>query len=64
MSMQILRAPEVMDKCGFKRTTLWRLVHESDFPKPIFITSKAIGWREDQIDEWIRSRPVAVGNGS
>ena len=63
MSTRILRAAAVMDKCGFRRTTLWRLVHEADFPKPIFITGKAIGWREDQVDEWIDARPVAVSNG-
>ncbi len=57
---RILRAPEVVRLIGVSRTTLWRMERAGKFPKRISISGggTAVGWREDQIREWIDSRKL------
>lgn len=51
-----LRAAEVMRIIGVSRTTLWRMEREGKFPKRRSISGAAVGWREDEVQEWIDSR--------
>ena len=60
--MRLIRATEVQHKCGFKRTTLWRLVQDGQFPEPVHLTRKAIAWREEEVDQWIKERLPVVAN--
>ena len=58
--MRLIRVAEVLHKCGFGRTTLWKMGGDDDFPTAVQLTGKAIAWREEEIDEWIANR-VPVG---
>ena len=60
MPKRLLRVAEVMDRCGFKRTTLHRLVKRDDFPKPVMLTNRAVAWLESDVEEWIESRHEAI----
>jgi prophage regulatory protein len=53
---RILRDAEVGAQTGTSRTTRWRLIKRNQFPAPVKISENAIGWRESEIQEWIRSR--------
>jgi prophage regulatory protein len=44
-------------KTGLGRTQLWRKVRAGTFPAPIEISDNSIGWPEEAIDAWLRSRP-------
>ena len=42
---------------GISRPTLWRLVKDGRFPKPIHITGgHAVGWVASEVQEWILAR--------
>ncbi len=60
--MKILRKPRVIEKVGVSGPTIWRLERDGKFPKRIQISPGAVGWLEEDIDEWIESREVASGN--
>jgi len=47
-------------KLNMSRTQFFKMRKSDDFPKARRITTKRIGWIESEIDDWIRSRPVAV----
>lgn len=52
---RILREAEVEKQTGLSRTTRWRLVKEKKFPAPIKLSGSAVGWRESDVQKWIRS---------
>ena len=58
---RILRTPEVVRVTGLSKTTIWRRVRSGDFPAPVKLgspDSRSIGWRQEEIEKWIESRPV------
>lgn len=58
---RLLREPEVAARTGLSRTLRWRLARIGRFPKSIPITDRIRGWRERDVESWIRSRIEAAG---
>lgn len=56
--MKVLSSKQVTQKCSISRTTIWRLEALGQFPKRIKLSSRRVGWREDEIDEWISKSNV------
>ena len=58
--MQIMRIKEVIQKTGLSRATIYRLSKDidSDFPPPVKLSAKTIGWVDDAITNWIAQRPA------
>ena len=54
-----LRPRVVMDRTGYSRVQLWRKSRDpnDDFPLPVQLGGNAIGWFEDEIEEWLATRP-------
>lgn len=63
MGYRILRLPEVKERTGLKKTAIFEHVRRGDFPAPIKITEKAIGWIEQDIDDFIERRIEASRQG-
>ena len=56
---RILRTPEVVETTGLSKTTIWRRLRSGDFPIPVKLggpDSRLIGWKQEDIEEWIDSR--------
>ena len=58
--MRVLRLDEVVARVGLSKSTLWRYIKEGYFPKPIKLGPRATGWIEQEIEDWISSRPRAA----
>ena len=56
---RFLRRPEVTARTGLARSTIKVRMREGSFPKPLSLGSRAVGWIEAEVDEWIRQRIVA-----
>ncbi len=57
---RILRSKKVQGRTGYSRMQVWRKSRdpEDDFPSPVKLSANgATGWYEDEIDEWLASRP-------
>lgn len=54
--MRVLKLKEVLLKTSLGKTTLYMLVKDSTFPKPIPLGLRAVGWLESEVDTWIQSR--------
>jgi prophage regulatory protein len=52
----ILRLPSVKNKTGLGRSTIYLLIAKGDFPKPISLGLRAVGFLENEIDAWIAGR--------
>jgi prophage regulatory protein len=55
----MLRRPEVQEITGLSRSTIYKLMQEGNFPRPVKLTGKAVAWRESVITDWLTSRPAA-----
>lgn len=56
MSTTILRLPVVKARTGLSRSTLYLRVSEGSFPKPISLGSRAVGWIESEVDDWLNKQ--------
>lgn len=60
--MKVLRVPDVVERTGLSRTTIWRRVRAGKFPAPVVLGTtvlgvQTIGWVESEIDDWIAALP-------
>ncbi len=56
LSKRIIRLPEVRNKTGCSRSTIYALIKENKFPNSISISERSVGWLESSIDDWIDSK--------
>jgi prophage regulatory protein len=53
---RILRLPEVEHRTGLKHTAIYDGMAGGTFPRPVPLGLRAVGWLEDEIDQWIDQR--------
>lgn len=58
-SPKIIRLPEVIQRTGLSRSTIYLLVSKNNFPKHIPLGLRCVGWLESEINEWIDSRAIS-----
>ena len=56
MTLTVFRRPDVERITGLSRSTLYAMIAEGEFPKPIKLGKRAVGWREADIAGWLESR--------
>ena len=56
MQNQIYRLPNVMAITGMSRSTIYALMSKDQFPKQVSLSRRCVGWKKDEIDEWISSK--------
>lgn len=56
MTQRILRRPAVEKLTGIPRSTLYAKIAVGDFPAPIKIGQRAVGWLEIDVNNWLDSR--------
>ena len=62
-SLRILRRKQVENRTGLSRSTIYLRLQEGTFPKPISLGPRAVGWLENEIDEWLAERIEKRNNG-
>lgn len=51
----------VRDITGISRTTAWRMQQTGDFPHPVPVSAKRVGWWESELTAWKARRRFASG---
>ena len=59
MAQRIIRLAEVKSKTGLSRSSIYERIKDGSFPSPIKITNHAVGWIEQEVDDWIAQRIAA-----
>lgn len=59
MASAILKLPTVKTRTGLSRSTIYKRIAEGDFPEPISLGPRAVGWLEAEVDQWIDARVKA-----
>lgn len=60
MAQPIYRRPAVQAVTGLSRSTIYDLISKGQFPRPVKLTGKAVGWTEKSLTEWLESRETAA----
>jgi prophage regulatory protein len=56
MSNKFLRLPQVLDRTGLSRTTLYLRISEGEFPKQVSLGARSVAWVEAAVENWISGR--------
>src|SRR6185503_3863781 len=57
--LRFLRFTAVRERTGLSRSTIWRLERQGVFPKHRRISQNAVGWLEQEVNEWMLGRVKA-----
>jgi prophage regulatory protein len=58
-TMRVLRLNEVMKITGLRKTTIYQLQSIGEFPRRVKMTAQAVGWIEEEVRSWIKTRMAA-----
>ena len=50
-----VRMPSVLRMTGLGRSTIYRLIAEKKFPRPVRIGDRAVAWRQTDLDSWSKA---------
>ncbi len=53
---KIIRLSTVKEITGLSRSTIYLRIEEGTFPKSISLGSRAVGWIEREVLEWVAQR--------
>jgi len=57
---RILRLPEALALTGHSKTPFYAKVKAGLIPKPVRLGAKAVGWRRNELLEYVRALPRAA----
>jgi len=49
----ILRLPQVIQKTGLCRSSIYASIAKGNFPKQLKLTKRTSGWLESEVNDWI-----------
>lgn len=56
MATVILRLPAVRSRTGLSRSTIYLRIANGEFPKPVSLGGRAVGWLEADIENWLTDK--------
>jgi len=56
---KFLKRKKVLEISGLSSSALYRAIAAGAFPRPRRLGARSVAWREDEVLEWIETRPKA-----
>ena len=53
---KILKLQDVMEVTALSRSSIYAFIKTKNFPKPISLGLRAVGWLESDVQAWIATR--------
>ena len=53
---RFIRRPAVEDQTGLSRSTIYMLMQNGQFPKPVRIGGRTVAWPEAEVEAWLNAR--------
>ncbi len=51
-----IRIRQVVAATGLSKSSIYDLIREKNFPRPVPLSEKRSGWIKSEVEEWMRSR--------
>jgi prophage regulatory protein len=55
--IRLLTKKQLRELVPLAYSSIWELMRRGEFPKALRIGRQRVAWREDEVREWIESRP-------
>ena len=56
---KILRRPAVEERVGLSRSSIYAMIAEGTFPRPVRLGRRAVGWTESAVQSWLDGRTTS-----
>ena len=56
MTKKVIRRIEVEARIGLACSTIYAMMAEGKFPRPVKIGRRAVGWVEEDANNWLRNK--------
>jgi len=56
MLHKILRLPALKELTGLSRSTIYLRISNNEFPAPISLGGRAVGWVEADVNNWLEEK--------
>ena len=53
---KIIRLPQVMTRVGLKKSAIYKMIANGEFPKQVKLGTHASGWLDSDVQKWILKR--------
>lgn len=53
---KIIRLPQVMARVGLKKSAIYKMIANGEFPRQVKLGAHASGWLESEVQKWIMER--------
>ena len=63
-ALTILRRKQVEARTGLSRSTIYLRIARGEFPTPVSLGVRAVGWNSQEIDQWIADRIAQSRKGA
>lgn len=60
----ILRLPSVRSRTGLSKSSIYAMISSGEFPQPISLGARAVGWLQDEVEAWLTQRVQKSRAGS
>ena len=60
MTVEIWRKPRVLSTIGMGNTWLYDAITKGEFPVPVKLGVRAVGWRRSDVENWLATRQSKV----
>lgn len=60
--INIRRLPDVMLMTGLPESSIYRLMAQDEFPRPVKLSAKRVGWQLHEVQAWISAKIEATKN--
>lgn len=51
----ILRRTELEQRLGLSRSSIYKMMDDGEFPRPVKIGRRAVGWLVEDIENWFKA---------
>lgn len=57
---RIIRRKELETMIGLGRSSIYAMISNGQFPAPLRLSKRAVGWRLSQVQRWLSERPLTI----
>ena len=56
--LAIMKLPELVQRTKISRSAVYAMIARDEFPRPVRLGRRAVGWRVEDVEAWIADRPI------
>ena len=53
LNINVLRRKQLEKQLNLSRSSIYKMIADGTFPKPIKLGRRAVGWRAEDVEKWL-----------